>query len=396
MKNSITILAVLLFISLQSIMAQDTLVQFSGTKIAIKVIEKSPQGIKYLLGGKQNSDTFNVKSASISLIKSDSSSTKIILNSNAVSNQDIFKPEDKDSLFMFTMNDGSQIIGKIITKTDSTFLIESPTFGKVTLKKNHITYQTLLKSDSFVDGQYWFPNPNSSRYFFSPSAINLKAGEGYYQNSYLFLNSFFVGLTDYLSLGGGFEILELFSTHSNGTLYFLNAKAGVSLSKKFHLGGGVFFLGDPNNAIISNSSNSSNNNLYNNNSNQSGHAVLPYGIATYGDDDNNITAGAGYNFKNFVFDNRPIFTISGMTRVSKKVAFVTENWVIPVTRHNYTYNFANNTEADNTINTNAAYISYGIRFFGEKLSVDFGFINSGDIVKVLAIGIPYVDFVVKF
>ena len=32
----------------------------------------------------------------------------------------------------------------------------------------------------------------------------------------------------------------------------------------------------------------------------------------------------------------------------------------------------------------------------QKIAVDLGFINSGDIVKEIAIGVPYVDFVVKF
>jgi hypothetical protein len=39
---------------------------------------------------------------------------------------------------------------------------------------------------------------------------------------------------------------------------------------------------------------------------------------------------------------------------------------------------------------------YGIRFFGEKLSVDLAFLNNKDIASQLALGVPIVDFVIKF
>jgi hypothetical protein len=54
---------------------------------------------------------------------------------------------------------------------------------------------------------------------------------------------------------------------------------------------------------------------------------------------------------------------------------VSENWVLP--------------------GMDQPLISYGIRFFNEKLSVDLGFLNTiGD--GMLFPGIPYIDFVVKF
>jgi hypothetical protein len=70
-------------------------------------------------------------------------------------------------------------------------------------------------------------------------------------------------------------------------------------------------------------------------------------------------------------------TISGMTRISRRTALITENWLIP----------------DNGF---YGLYSYGIRFFSEKLSVDLAFINNQDIAKGLFIGIPIVNFVVKF
>ena len=57
---------------------------------------------------------------------------------------------------------------------------------------------------------------------------------------------------------------------------------------------------------------------------------------------------------------------------------VTENWLVPSDGYYGVY-------------------SYGIRFMGEKITVDLAFLNNADIASdVLAIGVPYVDFVVKF
>lgn len=82
------------------------------------------------------------------------------------------------------------------------------------------------------------------------------------------------------------------------------------------------------------------------------------------------------------FQKSPLITISGTARIARKLAFVSENWFIPYTSDG-----------------NKKYyplFSYGLRFFGESLSVDFAFINNKDIVEVLFIGVPYVSFSVKF
>ena len=72
--------------------------------------------------------------------------------------------------------------------------------------------------------------------------------------------------------------------------------------------------------------------------------------------------------------------LGAMARCSEKIWFVSENWIAPMGTDNDYY----------------AAFSYGLRFSGRRISVDLGFINSRDIIEVLYVGIPYVDFVVKF
>ena len=105
---------------------------------------------------------------------------------------------------------------------------------------------------------------------------------------------------------------------------------------------------------------------------------LLYGLGTYGNKDSNVTATLAWGSVEGDAFNKPLFTVSGMTRIAKKTALITENWFVP---------------------TDTSYeplFSYGIRFFGENLAIDLAFINNWDIAQSLIIGVPYVNFVVKF
>ena len=70
-----------------------------------------------------------------------------------------------------------------------------------------------------------------------------------------------------------------------------------------------------------------------------------------------------------------------MTRLSKRIALVSENWLVP------------DAGSDGGL---YAIFSYGIRFLGEKTAIDLAFINNKDIAEGLAIGFPWLDFVINF
>ena len=143
---------------------------------------------------------------------------------------------------------------------------------------------------------------------------------------------------------------------------YVTPKVGMSVTDKWSTGGGVIYATIPN---------------FNSNSERFGIGII-YAVNTIGNSEQNITLGLGWGFSNNEnMAQRPIITLSGMKRVGQKAALITENWIIP---------------------TDGYYpvLSYGVRFFGEKISVDLAFINSADIVQGLFIGIPFIDFAVKF
>lgn len=264
-------------------------------------------------------------------------------------------PVDTTSSVRIEMLDGTVLLGSIKSRGEGVLSITTISGVEANVPLNQIKEMTTIDRASIHKGEYWFENPNATRYLFGPSAFNLKKGEGYYQNTYLLLNSFNYGVTNHFSIGGGIELLTLF----NGVPAFvLTPKFGFQTGPKTALGGGILYanlgdLGDRSNFGIA------------------------YGVITKGTVDKNITVGLGWGVVDNEFSSRPIITFSGMTRLSKKMALVSENWIVPAAIYYPLF-------------------SYGIRFFGEKMAIDLAFINNPDIASEIVIGIPYVDFMIKF
>lgn len=272
-----------------------------------------------------------------------------------------YKKENKDALYHITLNDGNELHGEILERTNNTIIFQTKNLGKVTIENRNIKKIQEVKAGEIVNGKYWFPNPNNTRYLFSPTAINLKKGEGYYQNAYVVANSANYGLTDNFSIGGGVFL---------PVAVFLTPKVGFKFNEKFHAGAGVIVGLFPGPTTVG----------------------ILYGVATYGSNEHNITGGAGYGFIDNDFTQYPMITLSAMTRIGRRIALVTENWGIPLTDIDYNYT----TGAESKKLNYMVLISYGIRIMNEKITFDIALINNKEIFDVFPIGIPYIDFVYKF
>lgn len=288
--------------------------------------------------------------------------------------------------------DGTTLNGTVISENDSVLILNTKAIGQVTLQKQNLKSIKLIGTDDYVDGVYWFENPNATRYIVGPSAFNLKKGEGYYQNLYLFGQSVNYGITDHFSIGGGTEIASPIFGGEAPALFFLTPKIGYEVAPKVNLGAGILYI-----------------HISDEFADDVINTGILYGVATYGTKNNNFTLGLGwgyYNNKVDIYSNSPPYTrstkrdkgfatlptitFSGMTRLSKRFCLTTENWIQPL--KSYDYYSSNNSYSFSY--KDGAFFSYGMRFMGEKNSIDFGFINNAEIVG--EIPIPYIDFVVKF
>lgn len=272
-------------------------------------------------------------------------------------------PIDPSKTYQIELIDGSEFIGTIISLDSALLEIKTSSIPKIQIYVETIKKMKVIENKMEFNGATAIPNPHPTRYFFAPSAYNLAKGEKYYQNSDLLLHSVNIGVTDHFSFGAGLELISTFATIGNNwsPIFFFTPKVGYQVAENLNVGAGVLFV-----YMGPLSSLGANTTSFN----------MEYGLLTYGNKENNVTLGVSTTLQGgkFLFDGAPI-TVNGMFRMGRKTTFITENWILPKVGSVY---------------------SYGVRFFGSKMSVDMGFLNNKEIVSAIFIGIPYLDFVVKF
>lgn len=310
------------------------------------------------------------------LIINDFNVGKLFIDRKQVKNLEI-NPIEGNTIIE-TVN-GTSYFGEIQGFTAGILTIKSTVMGSFEIHSNTISKISLAEAYVNRRGSSWFANPNATRYFFAPSAIPLKKQEGYFQNAYLLANSVNVGITNNITIGGGVVIPLLF---------YVTPKVSFKAAKNFYLGAGVLFT----QSFISDFGLS---------------AGIGYGLATYGSHEHNFTLGAGYGYARFDKEYRttpmPIITINGMTRISKKLSLVSENWLIP--RTGYDKEIISNGQNGEPFfeivfeNTNfySAAASLGFRFMpGIRTSVDFSMVGIRTTPGQKDLLLPYLDFVYKF
>lgn len=265
------------------------------------------------------------------------------------------------------LKDGTQLRGILLSESMVGVTIKTDNLGEIIVTRDKIERIDKLSDGYYRNGNYWFANPNSTRYFFAPSALPLKKGEGYYQNAYLLVNSVSVGVTDQFTMGGGFVLNPLLRGWGAG---FLTPKYSFPSQSNVTFGVGAVLVG----AYFRNSG------IFGGNRETNTFlGGIGYGTVTFGGKEQNGTIGLGWGFGNGNVSSTPTINISGMTRVGRRVGLVTENWII----------IPGQGDA-------GALLSGGVRFFGEKMSVDLALLSPVSKALGIFIAYPYVDFVVKF
>lgn len=202
----------------------------------------------------------------------------------------------------------------------------------------------------------YFDHPYSTRYFFTPTAIPMRKGKGYYSNQYILLNSYHYGLSDNVSIGGGFEfITTLFALTPTP---FAHVKVSFSASDNFHYGGGLFT-----GAILGQAFDE----YY--------YYALPYGMITVGNENKNLTFGGGAG--SVAGETISYLSLSGSIRVNRRLGFVSSNYLV-----------FDNFEGD------SGFVGIqGIRIMGKSISLDLalaftpGSIDAGVIIPFIGFGI---------
>lgn len=255
--------------------------------------------------------------------------------------------------------DGSTLVGRVVFENADSVRFESN--GVVfTLARSQVSELRAVEPGQIRNGQYWFPDPNRTRLFFAPTARMLAQGEGYFSDSYLLLLTFAGGVSPRFTMGGGLSIIP--STNPQNNIFYLTPKVGLVETPNFGLAAGAL-IGFAGFEGIDTKDRS--------------FGIL-YGVGSVGSGDSHLDFGAGWGYAGGRISGDPALMVGGATRVSRRVSLLTENYYVPAI-------------------SDQALISYGFRFFGEKLSVDLAFANLiGKNTELVFPGVPYIAFAVKF
>lgn len=266
------------------------------------------------------------------------------------------KLPDSEHVQIITTQDKSTVIGRIVKIGEQDIQFKTD-FGEITIPIQKINSIEIVPRSSIKGGKFWFPNPNATRLFIGNTARMLKKGDGYFADYYLFFPAISYGITNNISIGGGMSLIP--GVDPDKQIFYFVPKIGVTATKNLNLATGALIIKIPD---VDDEDDSPLVGVINI-------------VGTYGTPNSSITFGLGYGFVDDEIAEKPMILIGGEHRISRRLALVTENWLLP--------------GVDDPL------ISYGVRFFGEKISVDLAFLNvlSGDAIFP---GIPYVDFVFNF
>ena len=273
-----------------------------------------------------------------------------------VSAQDTQTPATHNARYVrLFLQNGGMYEGEVLEIDESTFLINTLELGKMRITKTDISSITYITADEV--GKMTFSNrtgdinPQPTRYFFAPSGLQLKKGEGYYQNAWLIYNQVSYGVSDHLTVG-----MSMTPFGTGGTVKF-----GGKLSDKVNVSAGgialVPFTGDS-----------------------------PVGIGfaniTFGDERKNLSISSGVGFSDGG-DNITLLNVSAMLEVSSSLWIITENYQIFQTS-----SYSGNPD-------NVTIISMGIRRASQKRDVlwDYALVA---IPSEEIFGIPWLSCTIPF
>jgi hypothetical protein len=213
--------------------------------------------------------------------------------------------EDCDNTLLGSKNLGNRILS---SSTDEQGLLIS--YALLDMVSNPGKYVTIIPSspDDVVTVNVQIDSAvtsdHNSRYFFAPSAYNLKKGELYYNTVYFLLHDVQYGVSDNFSMGIGTSVI--------GIPIYLTPKVSFPIGKKSAVAiGDMLLFGTWGTNAMGN---------------------LLYGSFSTGGDKGNITLGAGHLYTNdsdITSETSSLVTnVNAMARLSPFIYLITENYVL--------------------------------------------------------------------
>lgn len=230
----------------------------------------------------------------------------------------------QDTLFEVRLTDGSVLYGRVVESTGERVVIRTESGATVTLERGQIASMQPTRG-RVIQGRVWHEDPNATRLFFGPTGRAVGKGRGYlgvYEVIFPFVT---YGVTEQFSISGGTPVIPGII----GEVFYIAPKFTLVETDQMAVAAGVLAgsTGDETAGVV-------------------------YGVGTLGDSDQAASLGVGFGFSNGNLDGQPVVMAGGEMRVGPQIKLITENYFAP--------------------GESGVVVSGGVRFFGERLSADFG------------------------
>ncbi|HEY0025822.1 MAG TPA: hypothetical protein VGB24_23235 [Longimicrobium sp.] len=254
----------------------------------------------------------------------------------------------QDTLFEVRLTDGSVLYGRIVENTTDRVVLRTQSGAMLTVERAQIASMQPIRG-RVIQGRVWREDPNATRLFFGPTGRAVGAGRGYLGVYEVVLPFVTYGVTNQFSISAGTPIIP----GAMGEIFYIAPKFTLVETDQMAVAAGVLAgsTGDETAGVV-------------------------YGVGTFGDRDQAASLGVGFGFSNGDLDGQPVVMAGGELRVGGHTKLITENYFAP--------------------GESGVIGSGGVRFFGERLSADFGiFTNFGAECEGLCF-LPLVNFVYSF
>jgi hypothetical protein len=236
----------------------------------------------------------------------------------AKSQEPVVNQADTTIIHVVIKNDGTQFVGKIISRDSRELLIVTQNLGEIVIPMHEIREIREAKvSEVSTKGEYIPAEVFSTRYFITTNGLPIVKGESYIQWN-IYGPDFQFGVSD--NFGAG-VMTTWFGTPIIGT-----AKYSIDLPGKASAGVGLLAgtgsWAAPDFGLL-----------------------LPFGVFTLGDRVNNINVSFGYggvfykesdydpirnrDIESRVSDGRFLFSIAAMVKAGRKLSLVFDSFIVP-------------------------------------------------------------------
>ena len=232
-------------------------------------------------------------------------------------------PAPSDTLYEIRLGDGSLIVARVAELDQQRVTLITLGGGRLEIDRSQI--QELRPARGrVVNDEFWSEDPGGTRLFFTATGRSLNRGESYVGTYVVVLPFASVGLTDRVTVGAGAPVL-----FGRFEPFYIAPKVQILRRPTVQaaLGTLAFF---------------SDSDVYG----------IAYGVGTFGDADNALSAGLGFFYSGEDVHNEPAAMLGGEFRMGRRIKLITENYLFP--------------EALGVV------VSGGIRVIGDRFSAEAG------------------------